>query len=143
MAKIMMLTATAVAMLVAQQRAVSVDLVCNAGCLSADSLEVVTALRAGLAQSKFGASGGRAVMVRGRVESSSARSGPIATAPVSPLPLSVTGRISLEAGQVRLAAEFFEGQRAVARDTLLVSREDMPVQVKRLGVRLGTALSER
>ena len=138
-----MLTAMAVAMIVVQQRAVSVDLVCDSGCVSADSLEVVTALRAGLTQSKFGASNGRAVMVRGRIESSSARSGPIATPPVSPLPLSVTGRITLEAGQVRLAAELFEGQRAVARDTILVSREDVPVQVKRVGVRLGTALSER
>ena len=97
-----------------------VALACESGCVTADSLQVAEALRAGLSHT------GVTVVVRRTARDD--------------LPLLVTGRITVEGGEVRVAAEFVELEREVSRYTVLSPRTDLTVHVQRMGERFGRAL---
>lgn len=97
-----------------------VALACESGCVSADSLQVAEALRAGLWHT------GVTVVARRTARED--------------LPLLVTGRITVEGGAVRVAAEFLELEREVSRFTVLSPRTDLTTRVERMGERFGRAL---
>lgn len=106
--------------LLAPARFTRVALACESGCVTADSLQVAEALRAGLSHA------GVTVVVR--------------RAARDDLPLLVSGRITVEGGEVRVAAEFVELERDVSRFTVLSSRADLTIRVQRMGERFGQAL---
>ena len=110
----------AASFLLAPGRFTRVALACESGCVTADSLQVVEALRAGLSHA------GVTVVVR--------------RAARNDLPLLVTGRITVEGGNVRVAAEFVELEREVSRLTVLAPRADLATHVQRMGARFGRAL---
>ena len=88
--------------LLAPARFTSVALACESGCVTADSVQVAEALRAGLSHT------GVTVVVRRAV--------------LNDLPLLVTGRITVQGGEVRVAAEFVELERELSRFTVLSPR---------------------
>lgn len=106
--------------LLAPARFTHVALACESGCVTADSVQVAEALRAGLSHT------GVAVVVRRTARYD--------------LPLLVTGRITVEGGEVRVAAEFLELEREVSRFTVLSPRVDLTVHVQRMGERFERAL---
>ena len=107
--------------LIAPARSAQIDLACESGCISADSLQVADAIRVGLARH------GVTVMrhTNGRE-----------------LPLTVTGRITVQGDTVRVAAEFLELEHAIARYTVRARRTDLTVQVLQMGDRFGRAVIE-
>lgn len=104
----------------APSRFTRVALACESGCVTADSLVVTEALRAGLAHH-----GVTVVALR------TARDN---------LPLMVTGRITVEGGVVRVSAELVELEHEISRYSLLAPRKELTAQVQRMGERFGRAL---
>ena len=97
-----------------------VALACESGCVSADSLQVTDALRAGLSH--------HGVTV---VTQRTAREN---------LPLLVTGRITVEDGTIRVSAELMEVDYEISRYSLVAQRQELSAQVQRMGERFGRAL---
>jgi hypothetical protein len=104
----------------APARFTRIALACESGCVSADSLQVSDALRAGLSHH------GVTVVTR-RVARES-------------LPLLVTGRITVEDGVVRVSAEFVELDREISRYSVRASHQELSAEVQRMGDRFGRAL---
>lgn len=107
----------------APPRFTRVTLSCESGCVSADSVQVAEALRAGLSHQ------GVTVVVKRTARED--------------LPLLVNGRITVEGGEVRVTAEFLELEHEVSRYAVLSPRADLTAQVQRMGERFGRALVAR
>ena len=112
----LLVSATVVAFV--PSRSAQIELACESGCVSADSVLVANAIKAGLSR--------HGVTVTQQTHGRE-------------LPLLVTGRISVQGDTVRVAAEFLELQKEISRYTVRTPRTELSAQVQKMGERFGRA----